>query len=238
MRCVIQRQLCRDVSDLHRLFVRERVDVEDAWAIFEQKARFKNRDSVEFAERLASREPQYRQRWQEELSDLEPNAPPFDEVIRQLRRGLRDHLQRYRTSTTPRPVEPLADCRFCFGGLHRHISNEISSVIYQARARSGLPHRDRRRSNRAQPRLPRARGSRDAEARASQGARSPSRGTRSHPDRRRCRHGHLTIRSRSARERRRRRPGSRPSNATPPHSAKQWSGGSPAQDPDASNQDT
>ena len=92
LRCVIQRQLCRDVSDLHRLFVQEGVDVEDAWAIFEQKARFKNRDPLEFAERLASREPQYRQRWHEELSDLEPNAPPFDEVIRQLRRALRDHL--------------------------------------------------------------------------------------------------------------------------------------------------
>jgi hypothetical protein len=92
LRCVIQRQLCRDVSDLHRLFVREGVNVEDAWAIFEQKARFKSRDPAQFAQRLASRESMYRQRWHEELSDLEPDAPPFDEAIRQLRRALRDHL--------------------------------------------------------------------------------------------------------------------------------------------------
>ena len=36
LRCVIQRQLCRDVSDLHRLFVQEDVDVENAWTIFEE----------------------------------------------------------------------------------------------------------------------------------------------------------------------------------------------------------
>jgi predicted nucleotidyltransferase component of viral defense system len=92
IRCVIQRQLCRDVSDLHRLFVQEAVDVEDAWTIFERKARFKNLDPARFAERLASRESQYRQHWQNELADLEPDLRPFDESIRQLRRALREHL--------------------------------------------------------------------------------------------------------------------------------------------------
>jgi hypothetical protein len=89
---VIQRQLCRDISDLHRLFVQEAVDVGDAWTIFEQKARFKNLDPARFAERLASRESQYRQHWQNELADLERDLRPFDEVIRQLRRALREHL--------------------------------------------------------------------------------------------------------------------------------------------------
>lgn len=92
LRCVLQRLLCRDISDLHRLLVREGVDVEGAWARFEDKARFKKLDPVLFAERLNSREPQYRRRWEQELSDLERGLRPFDEVIRQLRRRLRDHL--------------------------------------------------------------------------------------------------------------------------------------------------
>ena len=92
LRCVIQRLLCRDVSDLHRLFVREDVDPEAVWPLFEQKARAKNLDPGQFTERLASREPRYRQRWEQELSDLEPDVAPFEQVIRQLRRRLRDHL--------------------------------------------------------------------------------------------------------------------------------------------------
>ncbi len=92
LRCVIQRLLCRDISDLHRLLVRERVDVDEAWARFEEKARFKDLDPARLAERLDAREPQYRRRWEQELSDLEPDLLPFDEVIRQLRRALREHL--------------------------------------------------------------------------------------------------------------------------------------------------
>src|ERR1700682_2182692 len=57
LRCVIQRLVCRDISDLHRLLVREGVDVEESWARFEEKARFKNLDPALFAERLNGREP-------------------------------------------------------------------------------------------------------------------------------------------------------------------------------------
>lgn len=92
LRCVIQRLICRDISDLHRFFVREDVDVEVVWPMFEQKARAKNLDPARFSERLSAREPQYRRRWEQELSDLEPDVPPFEQVIRQLRRQLRDHL--------------------------------------------------------------------------------------------------------------------------------------------------
>ena len=92
LRCVIQRLLCRDISDLHRLFVREGIEVEMVWPLFEEKARAKNLDPGRFSERLAAREPQFRQRWEQELSDLERDVAPFDEVIRQLRRALRDHL--------------------------------------------------------------------------------------------------------------------------------------------------
>lgn len=92
LRCVIQRLLCRDISDLHRLFVREGVDVEIVWPLFEEKARSKNLDPDRFNERLLTREPQYRRRWEQELSDLEPDVAQFEEVIRQLRRALRGHL--------------------------------------------------------------------------------------------------------------------------------------------------
>jgi predicted nucleotidyltransferase component of viral defense system len=92
LRCIIQRLLCRDISDLHRLFVREGIEVEMVWPLFEEKARANNLDPGRFSERLSSREPQYRRRWEQELSDLEPDVVPFDEVIRQLRRALRDHL--------------------------------------------------------------------------------------------------------------------------------------------------
>lgn len=92
LRCVIQGLLCRDVSDLHRLFVREGIEVGMVWPLFEEKARAKNLDPGRFSERLAAREPQYRRRWEQELADLEPDVPPFEEVLRQLRRALRDHL--------------------------------------------------------------------------------------------------------------------------------------------------
>ncbi|HEX4519551.1 MAG TPA: nucleotidyl transferase AbiEii/AbiGii toxin family protein [Gaiellaceae bacterium] len=92
LRCVLQRLLCRDISDLHRLLVREGVDVDESWARFVEKARFKSLQPAAFAERLDAREPQYRRRWEQELADLERDLRPFDEVVRQLRRALRGHL--------------------------------------------------------------------------------------------------------------------------------------------------
>ena len=92
LRCVIQRLLCRDISDLHRLFVREGIDIQMVWPLFEEKTRTENLDPGRFSERLSAREPLYRRRWEQELADLETDVPRFEEVIRQLRRALRDHL--------------------------------------------------------------------------------------------------------------------------------------------------
>ena len=93
LRCVIQRLQCRDIFDLHHLLVRENVDVETAWALFDEKARHKNIDPTLFGQRLDEREPRYRQLWQDELEDhLGAEPPAFEETIRQLRRALRDHL--------------------------------------------------------------------------------------------------------------------------------------------------
>ena len=74
LRCVIQRQLCRDVSDLHRLFVGERVDVDTVWPMFQEKTQAKGLDPGRFSERLASREGSYRRHWEQELGDLEPDS--------------------------------------------------------------------------------------------------------------------------------------------------------------------
>ena len=92
LRCVMQRLLCRDISDLHRLFVREGIEVQTVWPLFEEKTRAKSLDPGRFGERLSARELHYRQRWEQELADVEPDVPPFDEIIRQLRRALRDHV--------------------------------------------------------------------------------------------------------------------------------------------------
>jgi predicted nucleotidyltransferase component of viral defense system len=92
VRCVIQRLLCRDISDLHRLFVHEGIEVATVWPMFEQKARAQNLEPAVLSERLSAREPHYRRRWEHELSDLEPDVVPFEQVMRQLRRQLRDFL--------------------------------------------------------------------------------------------------------------------------------------------------
>jgi uncharacterized protein len=92
LRCVIQRQQCRDISDLHRLLVYERVDVNHAWELFEAKARAKNIEPSKFEERLNSREQQYRKQWDRELGDLDPGYVDANTVFRELRRALRDVL--------------------------------------------------------------------------------------------------------------------------------------------------
>lgn len=71
--------------------MRDDVSVEAVWPMFEQKARAKNIDPTRFAERLTARESHYKQRWDRELSDLEPDLAPFTQVIRQLRRRLRGY---------------------------------------------------------------------------------------------------------------------------------------------------
>jgi predicted nucleotidyltransferase component of viral defense system len=91
-RCVIQRLICRDLSDLHRLVVIEAVDVKTTWPMFEEKARAKGIDPGVFAERFSARQEQYRRRWANELAEFEPDAVPYEQVERQLRRALRDHL--------------------------------------------------------------------------------------------------------------------------------------------------
>lgn len=93
LRCVIQRLQCRDVSDLHRLLVQEGVDVDESWALFEEKARHRGFEPEQFAERLQSRSANYERRWTDELEvHLGAGVPHFEGTMRELRRALRNKL--------------------------------------------------------------------------------------------------------------------------------------------------
>jgi predicted nucleotidyltransferase component of viral defense system len=93
VRCVIQRLQCRDLFDLHRLFVVEQLDPAFIWPSFEKKARHKNIDPESFATRFKERLPHYEARWASELGEHLPGEPPhFDGLLREVRRALREQL--------------------------------------------------------------------------------------------------------------------------------------------------
>lgn len=93
LRCVIQRLQCRDLFDLHQLFVDQRLDAEFIWPAFEKKARHKSIDPASFARRFNEREPDYKVRWDNELTEHIGEPPPFDTVLREVRRALRGRLR-------------------------------------------------------------------------------------------------------------------------------------------------
>jgi predicted nucleotidyltransferase component of viral defense system len=94
VRCVIQRLQCRDLFDLHQLFVVEEIDPDFIWPTFEKKAAHKGIDPASFAERFEARVPHYKKRWEDELGEHLPGAlPPFDGLLREVRRALRGQLK-------------------------------------------------------------------------------------------------------------------------------------------------
>lgn len=94
LRCVIQRLQCRDLYDLHRLFVERELDPTFIWPSFERKARHRDIDPDLFAERFEERVPQYEDRWAAELGEHASGEPPrFDQVLREVRRALRAQLR-------------------------------------------------------------------------------------------------------------------------------------------------
>jgi uncharacterized protein len=90
-RCIIQRSLCRDVFDLHFLLEEAGVDLDDAWDMFEEKARHKGKDPMSFFARLdALLEGFYRQQWEAEMSEHLPGElPHFNAVERELKRRVK-----------------------------------------------------------------------------------------------------------------------------------------------------
>jgi uncharacterized protein len=94
LRCVIQRLQCRDLYDINELFVVRGLDETFVWPLFERKARHRQLDPSLFPARFEERLPQYRARWTNELSDHVVGGPPqFEELLRAVRRALRDSLR-------------------------------------------------------------------------------------------------------------------------------------------------
>jgi predicted nucleotidyltransferase component of viral defense system len=95
LRCVIQRLQCRDLYDIHEMFVVHGVDPSFVWPLFERKARHRKLDPALFPTRFEERLPQYEARWTDELSVHVPDKPPqFEKLLRAVRRALRDALRR------------------------------------------------------------------------------------------------------------------------------------------------
>jgi uncharacterized protein len=93
LRCVIQRLQCRDLYDIHELFVVRNLDPRFIWPLFERKARHRQLDPSLFPTRFEERLPQYKARWTNELVVHVPGEPPhFEKLLRAVRRALRDSL--------------------------------------------------------------------------------------------------------------------------------------------------
>jgi predicted nucleotidyltransferase component of viral defense system len=93
--CVIQRLQCRDLYDIHELFVARGLDPSFVWPLFERKARHRKLDPGLFPTRFEERLPRYEARWTEELAVHVPDGPPqFEKLLRAVRRALRDALRR------------------------------------------------------------------------------------------------------------------------------------------------
>lgn len=93
LRCVIQRLQARDLFDLNELFVVNALDVEEIWPVFERKARHKSIDPARFGEMFEQRAPQWRSRWETEMSEHMSDEPePFKAVELHVRRALRSKL--------------------------------------------------------------------------------------------------------------------------------------------------
>ena len=92
LRCVIQRLQCRDLFDLHRVFVEEALNVDDVWESFERKTVHKGLDPAHFGAKLDERLPHYERRWNDELQTHLGAVPDFDRLVRELRRALRAKL--------------------------------------------------------------------------------------------------------------------------------------------------
>jgi uncharacterized protein len=95
LRCVIQRLQCRDLYDIHELFVVRGLDPTFIWPLFKRKARHRQLDPSLLPTRFEERLPQYEARWTNELSDHVAGDPPrFEKLLRAVRRALRDSLHR------------------------------------------------------------------------------------------------------------------------------------------------
>lgn len=93
LRCVIQRLQCRDLYDLNELLVACDIDPQVVWPVFERKTRHRGFDPDDFARRFDERTREWQRRWSTELAEYVTSPPPFDGLIRAVRRELRFALK-------------------------------------------------------------------------------------------------------------------------------------------------
>lgn len=89
LRCVIQRVQCRDLYDLYRLTRDLKVDLRELTGLFHNKARAKSIDPALFPTRFEERTEKYEERWEREMREHLMDPPRFDDVLRVVRRNLR-----------------------------------------------------------------------------------------------------------------------------------------------------
>ena len=89
LRCILQRLQCRDFYDLYILLGFEGVDGQEAVELFRRKATHLNLDPDTFGDRYEQRMPRYKEHWADELGNYMKEVPPFKEVERRVRQGLR-----------------------------------------------------------------------------------------------------------------------------------------------------
>jgi hypothetical protein len=90
LRCIIQRVQCRDLYDLWRLTEDKGVVLDEVIPLFERKARSKGLDPACFRDRFEDRINRYKRRWDTEMSEHVADPPRFDDVVRAVRRQLRN----------------------------------------------------------------------------------------------------------------------------------------------------
>jgi len=89
LRCGLQRLQCRDIYDLFKLLVLEKVDAPGARESFLKKGLHKGLDVDSFARHYQERSPRYEARVNDELGRYMNDVPPFEEVDRRVRQVLR-----------------------------------------------------------------------------------------------------------------------------------------------------
>jgi uncharacterized protein len=90
LRCVLQRVQCRDLYDLYRLSDDVGVNLADVQPLFRRKAETKGLDPASFRERFEDRVARYKSRWSTEMTEHLGDVPRFDDVVRIVRRHLRN----------------------------------------------------------------------------------------------------------------------------------------------------
>ncbi len=89
MRCVMQRMQARDFYDIWYLLEIHEMDAEYFKNEFAEKCKAKGLSSDGFSKKLVERIPQYKGRWQASISEQVKGIPDFEQVQREVLRGLK-----------------------------------------------------------------------------------------------------------------------------------------------------